>query len=361
MESKKTTPAVGRHHAVAAALAVAAIWAALMGPTPAQAASRLATAPVQSTTATQLAAYDGVVEAVRQTVMAAQVQGAVVELGVKAGDRVQAGQVLMRLDARAAQQSAAASEAQVQAARAAQDVATREFTRQKTLYAQHFISQAALDQAEAQYRATQAQLNAQIAQAQASHTQSGFFVVRAPYAGVVAEVPVSLGDMALPGRPLLTLYDPSSLRVAVNLPQSAAAALPAAAAQAAKLQLPSLPPAQQWLAPATLTVLPAADASTHTRLVWLALPAAVEGLAPGTFARAWLPMPEAGTGRMSVPARAVVRRGELTGLYVVDAEGRAQLRQVRLGVQSAETVEVLSGVSAGERIALDPVAAAEAN
>src|SRR5204863_458940 len=164
-----------------------------------------------------------VVEAVRQTVVAAQVPGAVIALEVRAGDSVRAGQVLMRLDARVADQTAAAGAAQARAAQAAMDVATRDFERQQQLFAQNFISRAALDQAEARFRTTQAGASAQLASAGAAKTQSDFYIVKAPYGGVVANVSVVLGDMAMPGRPLLTLYDPSVLRVTAAIPQTAAA------------------------------------------------------------------------------------------------------------------------------------------
>jgi hypothetical protein len=76
------------------------------------------------------------------------------------------------------------------------------------------------------------------------------------------------------------------------------------------------------------------------------------------FARAWLPLAASAEPRLFVPARAVVPRAELTGVYVVGADGRALLRQVRLGRLQGDTVEVLTGVSAGERVVLDPQAAA---
>ena len=116
-----------------------------------------ATEPAQAASQAGRSSYDGVVGALRQTVVAAQVPGAVVELAVKAGDTVQAGQLLLRIDARSADQSAAAVDAQVQAARAQLDVATREYERQKQLFAKKYISQAALDRAEAEVRAARAQ------------------------------------------------------------------------------------------------------------------------------------------------------------------------------------------------------------
>lgn len=329
----------------------------------------LATAPVQLDTDARLASFDGVVEAVRHTVLAAQVSGAVVALEVKVGDSVKAGQVLARIDARAADQNAAASDAQVQAARAALDIATKDFERQRQLFQKNYISQAALDSAESQFRSTQAQVAVQLSQAGATRTQTGFFVVKAPYAGVVSEVPVALGDMAMPGRPLLTLYDPATLRVTIWVPQAAAglAGLRSSASNpakdhAVKVQLPGMPAGRDWVVPTRTTVLPMLDAATHSVQVRLDLPARAAAdastLAPGLFARAWLPGATAGQARLSVPASAVVRRAEMTGLYVVGADGVALLRQVRLGAVSADKVEVLSGVSAGELVALDPQKAA---
>jgi len=169
--------------------------------------------------------YEGVVEALRQTAVAAQVAGAVVAIPVRAGEQVQAGQVLMRIDARAADQTAAAGAAQARAARAALDAAGREFERQEQLFAQGFISRAALDQADARFKTAQAESSAHLASAGAARIQSDFYVVKAPYGGVVAHVAVVLGDMALPGRSLLTLYDPAALRVTAAIPQSAAARL----------------------------------------------------------------------------------------------------------------------------------------
>ena len=324
----------------------------------------LATATVGTAGTGQATGFDGVVEAVRQTVMAAQVAGAVVALDVKVGDAVKAGQVLARIDARAADQNTAASDAQVVAARASLDMATKDLERQKQLFQKSYISQAALERAESQFRSTQAQVAAQLAQAGATRTQSGFFVVKAPYAGIVSEVPVALGDLAMPGRPLLTLYDPASLRVTVSVPQSTALGLQKDAA--VRIELPGLPAGREWVTPLRTMVLPTVDPGTHTVQLRLELPPLAPGTAvepasmpaPGQFARVWLPGTVGGPARLSVPARAVVRHAEMTGLYVVGADGRPVLRQVRLGPTQGGSVEILSGVSAGERVALDPQAVA---
>lgn len=320
--------------------------------------TQLASVPVLATTAADSAGFDGVVEAVRQTVIAAQVSGAVTALSVKVGDFVKEGQVLLRVDARAAAQNNAASDAQVQAARSALALATKDYERQRALFRKQYISQAALERAEAQFRATSAQLAAQVAQAGAAHIQSGFFVVKAPYRGVIADLPITLGDMAMPGRPLLTLYDPAALRVTAAVPQTVLTRL--AAGQAAKVELPGMPAEQQWLLRQQFQVLPTIDAATHSAQVRVDLPGGIKGVAPGMFARVWLPTQgAAAAARLYVPTAALVRRAEMTGLYVIDATGRPQLRQVRLGRTQGSQVEVLAGVASGERVALDPQAAAK--
>ena len=311
----------------------------------------LASAPVTSSTMAKAAGYEGVVEAVRQTVVSAQVPGAVVSLPVRAGDRVKAGQILLRLDARAAEHQAGAADAQAQAARATQEEATKELARQKQLFERNFISQAALDRAEAQYRSAQAQAAAQLASAGAARTESGFYVVKAPYDGIVSEVAMVLGDMAMPGKPLLTLYDPAALRVTAAVPQTAA---PKGGSEPL-VELPGA--ARTRIAPLHWQLLPAADPATHTVELRLELPAGTAA-APGMFARVWLTGGSGDSPCLAVPLRAVVRRAELTGVYVISAGGRPLLRQVRLGATAGEQVEVLSGLAAGERVALDPQAAA---
>jgi multidrug efflux system membrane fusion protein len=351
-----------------------ALLSAMTGPAQAQAQVQtpvLAGLTVQPAANLQSSSFDAVVEAVRQTVVAAQVSGAILQLEVKAGDRVKVGQVLLRIDDRAAAQTTDAAVAQGEAVRAALHLATREFERQQLLFKQQFISQAALDQAESQFKASQAQMRAQLAQLAVARTQTGLHVVRSPYAGVVAELPVAVGDMAMPGRPLLTLYDPTALRVSAHLPQSVATALRPDTVLA--IEIPGMPGgAKQRLTPSLVQLLPSVDASTHTMQLQLDLPAgtaAASGISPGMFARVWVSGrlgaepsasdSSASTGKaLWVPRTALIRRAELDALYVLDKAGKPLLRQVRLGATQGERVEILSGLSAGERIATDPAAAA---
>ncbi len=326
--------------------------------TPGATAAELAAVPARTVANAGQSGFDGVVEAVRQTVIAAQVPGAVVQLDVKVGDRVKAGQLLMRLDARAAIQNAAAGDAQVRAARASLDLASRDHERQKQLFQKNYISQAALERAESEFKAAQAQFASHQAQAGAAWTEAGFAVVRAPYAGIIAEVPVALGDMAVPGRPLLTLYDPAAMRITAALPLSVAGRL--APDTLPRAELPGLPADRQWPTPLRAQVLPTADATTHTVQLRADLPLGMGGVAPGMFARLWLPVAAVVpvSVSVSVPLLAVVRRAEMTGLYVLDSNGRPVLRQVRLGRGDGERVEILSGLMPGERVVTDPQAAA---
>ena len=327
--------------------------------------AELATVELRSAAGTGLeTSVDGVVEAVRQTRLSTQVAGAIVALQVKAGDRVKAGQELLRIDASAAQQGVAASASQVEAAQAQLKVAASELARQKQLHQKQYISQAALERSQAQWEAAQAQVNALQAQTRLAQTQSGFFLLKAPYAGIVSEVAVTLGDMALPGRPLLTLHDPSALRVTAAVPQALLGELGTKLDQV-RYEINGMGGSAARLQPASVELLPTIDAASHTAQIRLALPPATadKALMPGLFARVWLPVggsAKAGPQRLFLPASAILRRAELTAAYVVDAQGKPSLRQVRLGRVAGDQVEVLSGLRPGDKVAADPQAAAAA-
>lgn len=324
----------------------------------------LATVAARTTSLASVYQADAVVEAVRQTQISAQVSGAIIALPVKAGDRVKSGQVLLSIDARAAMQDAAASRAQVDAAKAALLVASKDYERQKQLFAKNYISQAQLDRAASQYQSATAQANAQIAQAGSVQTQSSFYTINAPYAGVVADMPLTTGDMAMPGRPLMTVYDPMQLRVTANIPQTQIAYWNPE--QKATIEIPALPAGQSLFAAGKVTVLPSADAATHTVAVRFDLPMGIQGVTPGMFARVRLSLNPAASmqsgdksvARVYVPQQAVFRRAELNAVYVVGRDGKANLRQIKAGPVTGNEREILSGLSAGELVALDPVQAA---
>lgn len=311
-----------------------------------------ALARVQSLSAIDSAVYDGQIEAVTQTRMAAQVSGLIKQVMVKAGDRVSKGQLLLEIDDIQALQQQAAMQAQVTATRAQLQALTSELRRQQQLFEQNYISKGALERIQAEQKATRAQLNAQQAQASAAAVQTGFFRITAPYDGILIDVPVEQGDMAMPGMPLLSLFDPAALRVGVSVP---VAALAGGLPDTADVLVSH---GQQQLAVSAVEQLPTADAGSQTRRLRLNLEPDANAV-PGQSVKVRLQRSAAEEQqRLFIPAAAVVRRAELTAVYVQSATaGKALLRQVRLGATEGELVEVLSGLAEDEQVYLDPHAA----
>ena len=240
-------------------------------------------------------------EAVRQSTVSAQIAGRIVELRFDVGDYVKKGDVIVRIDERSATRALEASEAQVLRGRRPRSRNARaQYERSKQLLAQKFISQAALDKAEADYKAAQARVGALVAGAGQAATERSFATVVAPYSGVVSARHVELGEMAAPGRPLMTGFDPSTLRVVATVPQAQVAAIQAGGK--ARIEVPSL---GRWVDVKAMTIVPAADPRTHTTRVRLELPAEVRGVYPGVYARAHFVIGRA--PRLLVPRAAVVR------------------------------------------------------
>jgi len=294
---------------------------------------------------------EAVVEAVRQSTVAAQIAGRVVEVRFDVGDAVKKGEVIVRIDERAATQAVAASTAQVQEAQATLANARAQYERSKQLAAQNFISAAGLEKAETDYKAAQARVSSIIAGAGQASTERSFATIVAPYSGVVSARHVEVGEMATPGKPLMTGFDPSSLRVVANVPQAQMSVIQTLGK--AWVEIPAL---GKRIEAKQITVVPSADPRTHTTRVRLDLPVDVSGIYPGVFARAHFSTGRA--TRLLVPRAAVFRRSEVTAVYVIDAQGYSLLRQVRLGAAGdVDGIEVLSGLKPGERVALEPVKA----
>ncbi|HEX7455246.1 MAG TPA: efflux RND transporter periplasmic adaptor subunit [Gallionella sp.] len=316
-----------------------------------QAAEPLAVAPVEYRQVVQTYSAEGLVEATRQSTVSAQIAGRVKEVNFDVGDRVSRGQVILRIDEREAVQAQAASQAQVLQAQANVQIAKSTFERSKQLLAQKFISQAALDKAQADYKVALAQAAASEAGAGQAGLAHGYTAVVAPYSGVVSARMVELGEMVMPGKPLMTGFDPAEMRVVVSVPQYKMTDI--GAAPEAMVEVPSL---NRWIKAASTRVQPIADVRTHSTQVRVYLPANEAGLYPGMFVRAHFVVGK--VKKLVVPASAVLRRSEVTAAYVVDAKGAASLRQIRVSEAAAEGfVEVLSGLKEGEKVAMDPVKA----
>lgn len=310
-----------------------ALGAAL--PAQAQPAAAATTVTIQPRPVALTYPAEAVVEAVRQATVAAQVSGRVIDVRVDAGQAVRQGELLMRIDSREAAEGAAGAQAQLIQAKAS-------YERTKNLVAQKFMSAAALDQAEAAYKSAQAAAGA--SGATLSHA-----AVTAPISGIVAQRLTELGEMATPGKPLATVFDPKGMRVIASIPQFQLAAVRKGAK--AKVEFPET---GQWIDALRVEVLPAADPRSHTVTARLYLPDNLPGVIPGMAARAHFVTGEG--AKLAVPPTAVLRRGEITAVYVLDEKGTPRLRQVRLGEAVAGgDLEVLAGLKPGDTVSLDPV------
>lgn len=314
-------------------------------------AAPLATTVVRYAQVDQTYAAEATVEAVRQSTVSAQIAGRIVDVRFDAGDYVEKGQVLVRIDEREVAQAVAGRQAEVASARATLENARANYERTRQLYTQKFVSQAALDKAQAEYRAAQAQAAANVAGAGQAQTLRSYTNIVAPYSGVVSERHVQLGEMASPGMPLMTGFDPRDLRVVASIPQYKLAQIKSAGR--ASVEVPAL---NRWINASSIQVLPAIDEKTRVFQVRLGLPENLRDVYPGMFARAHFVIGR--TQKLAIPASAVVRRSEVTAVYVVTPDKQIRLRQIRVGeTATGRSVEVLAGLTPGEVIALDPLAA----
>ena len=185
----------------------------------AHAAEPLAVTQAQYREVAQTYSVEGVVEAVRQSTVSAQISGRVKEVNFDVGDTVKKGQIILRIDERETEQALAGSQAQVMQAQAALTQAKANYQRSVQLFEQKYISQSALDKAKADYDMAKGQASASEAGVSQSALARGYAAVIAPFGGVVASRLVELGEMVTVGKPLMVGFDPAQMRVIVSVPQ----------------------------------------------------------------------------------------------------------------------------------------------
>jgi len=271
----------------------------------------------------------GTVRAARRAELATRLMGRVESVRVRAGDRVRPGQLLLtveRASLTAAQQQAAAALGQ----------AALTLRRTERLYAD---SAAPLVQLEAARTAhAQAQAQAGAVQADLAYAE-----VRAPFAGVVTARMADPGDQAAPGQPLLVVEDQAKREIVVTVPDEVGEQL--REGEAATVEIGA---GTRRVTARIEAVVPGADPRSPTVEVRLSGPA---DLAPGLAAVAELPA--GGRSTLQVPASAIMRRGQLEGVYLFAPDSTLRLRWIRTGRQRDSTVEVLSGLLRGDIVALD--------
>jgi RND family efflux transporter MFP subunit len=290
---------------------------------------------------------DGRIEAVNQGTVSAQTSGEVTAIVRDVSESVAAGGVVLRL--RAVQQRAGLDQADaaLRAARSQAAEAEARYQRIADMYARKVVAKATFDEVTAYRDGAVARLDAANAARNAAREGLGYTEVRMPFAGVVTDRFVRVGETVAPGTPLFAAAALSEMRVIVDVSQDLA------------LQIQSKPSAAVYLGDrrvdaVKVTLYPRAAADSGAFRVRIDLPRDGAEMLPGMFVKVGFITGE--ETRLLVPRTAIVERGEVTGLYVFEdsGAGRTVFRQVRLGHIRGDRVEILAGVSAGESIAIDP-------
>ena len=323
-----------------------ALWLAALGPLAAQAELNVLT--LRAETAPVERVLDGTIEAVSQGTVSAQTSGRVAEVLYDVNDFVPADAVIIRL--RATEQRASLDQAQaaLKEATAREAEAQTRYARTLGLHRDQAASKSQLDAVTAEKDAAVARLAAARAGLEAAREGVSYTEIRAPYAGVVTQRHVEVGEAVRPGMPLMSGLSLQYLRVAVDLPQSVVQKVRRIGKAAVYVPGKRIE-AQQ------VTIFPQAAPQSNTFRARIDLPENAVDLYPGMLVKVGFVLGE--TPRLSIPESAVVERGEVTAVYTVQETGRVSLRQIRLGHRTDGRVEVLAGLIEGDRIAVDAIAA----
>ncbi len=317
----------------------------------------------------------GSVIAVSTAQVAARTTGTVLQVAVREGDTVKRGQVLAQLDerelasrrnaAQAGAQGATAGVAQatmaLAAAQAQAEVMKKTYDRyaylkeQKSISPQEFdeitakqqAAQANLEQAKAGLRQAEAGASQAEAEARAAQEVASYARVVAPFDGRVIRRTVEPGSLVSPGNPLFIVEDTSRYQLEATLPAEALAIVKKGAI--ARVELDALAD-KSWTGKVA-EIEAGADPASHTLKARIDLPKEAR-VQSGMFGRAFIPRGE--KRALLVPVAALVNRGQLRGLYVVGDGGLVHWRVVTLGKPLGNQVEVLSGLTDGEAVVLNP-------
>jgi RND family efflux transporter MFP subunit len=300
----------------------------------------------------------GTVHARETALVSAQVMGRIQQVMVREGDSVRAGQTLVVLDDAALRAQVEQAQAGVKAAQDAQAaaqtnaaLAASTLGRYKQLESEKSVSPQEMDEvsrraegAAASLEAMRAQTDAARAQESSARTMMSYTRLVAPFAGVVTSRMADPGTMAAPGVPILQVDQAGPLQLDATVDESVIGAIRKGMNLTVEVNG----------AAATASVaeiVPAADPSSHSFLVKIDLPSSSQTRA-GMYGTADFAN---GTRQaVVIPRSAVVSRGSLNCVYVLDGQGIAQLRYITLGAAQGNLVEVLSGVSSGEKLVDSP-------
>ncbi len=290
----------------------------------------------------------GSVAAARTASISSRVMAAVTAVHVQLGDSVRAGQVLVSIDPTAAQGQLAQAEGALAQANAALSLAARNHERFQALVAREAASQLELDAARMQHEQAQGAVRQAEGAVAAARSVASESKMVAPFAGRVVARLVEAGDLAAPGRPLITVESIEGRQLVVSVPESVATRAALTVGSPVAVRLDAL--AERGEIAARIGELsPGPDPVSHAFTAKIDLTGV--DIAAGAAGRAFV-----STGQrqsVTIPAAALVESGGLTLVVVRDADGLAQTRVVTLGQRFADgRVEILSGLSGGETLAL---------
>jgi RND family efflux transporter MFP subunit len=304
----------------------------------------------------------GTIQALQSSAISSQIMARIESVRVQEGSRVRKGDVLLVLDEsqaaaelRKAEAALAAAEQEVAAAESQQALAQSTLRRYQELYEKKSLAPQEFDEVKAREKASSARLalaRAQKEQASAALQQarvnSGFTRIYAPFDGVVISKQAETGAMATPGSPLLVLENQNRFRVDAIVNESDIAWVKLQESVIAIVESAGM----GEITGRVTQIVPAAASSSRSFIVKVELPPSPR-LHSGVFAR--VRFPRGTTEIIAVPSAAIVRRPEGNGVFTVDQNLVAHLRLITLGRQySAQQIEVLSGLSAGEVVVLQP-------
>lgn len=294
---------------------------------------------------------DGKVEAVKQATISAQTSARIKDIMFDVNDFVPKGSVILRFRDSQQQAKLKAAQAGVKEADVRLSEAQKEFKRVQEVFAKQLVAKSALDKAEADFAAATEKRTVSQAQVLQAEEEVQNTVIRAPYDGIVTKRHIEVGELAKTGQPLISGFSLDELRVTVDVPQNLINAL--RAEQKARIVLAGT--TEKSVAASRLTIYPFADEKSHTFRVRVYFTGDLPGLYPGMFTKVAFVIAEKQV--LTVPRSAVVQRSEITGVYVKSADDSLRLRQIRSGRDLGDSVEVLAGLKAGEKVALEPIKA----
>ncbi len=352
-----------------------ALWLAGCGEAPkekvASAAAPVTVSVVSASATTWPSVYEttGTVRARTSATISAKLMGYVREVNVQTGDRVREGQVLVILDSRDLDVSSKRAEAArdevrtsipeadsgVAAAKANLDLARATFGRMQELFQKKSISNQEFDEASARLKASQAayemaqarrnQLNSKMVQVdqevRSTEVTRTYAEIRAPFAGIVTAKAVEAGSMALPGMSLLTIERDGGYRLEASVEESKLSTI--RSGQAVRVTLDGV---DRTMDARVSEIVPAVDASSRAYIVKIDLPA-MASIRSGMFGRAAFEL--GSRPALTIPSAAVTDRGQLQSVLVADG-GVARTRLITAGEKRGDQIEVLSGLSAGEKV-----------